>query len=549
MSLAKSSLLRTLIKRYQQARFIERNPDFDTQSLIDLEKSDPYTRRKFIKDSAKALTILGISSVIPFYGLRSRNANILIHENKTKALKTDPIVAIIGGGIAGLNCAYQLKKQNIIAKIYEADTRIGGRILSKEDALGHGLVTEFGGEFIDSNNADILDLVKEFGLELLDTHADIKENQLIHESYYFQYQKRTPYEVINEFRTIVSRIETDKLKCGREYETPFAKKMDNTSLEEYVTGLSSNSWFKDLLKFAYVAEFGMEASEQSSLNLLDMIETNLDDSFLIFGESDERYKVKGGNSRVTEELYKNLKDQVLMDMKLLSIKNLGNSYDLIFENGKTFKADIVVLAIPFTILRNIDLQIEGISPEKLKCINELGYGQNNKLILATNNRPWREQNNKQSGYLFHRDIHNGWDSSQMQNNNSGIGSYTIFLGGDESLKMANEAKNQNLKDQVPETYINNFIPKLDLMFSGMKNAYSGKHKAALWSNNPFIKASYASYSIGQWTNLSGKEMEPIGNIYFAGEHCSTDFQGYMNGGAETARRVAQTILTKINSTK
>lgn len=549
MKFAKSSLLRTLLKRYNQARFIERNPDFDTQYFIDLENSDPYTRRKFIKDSAKALSIIGISSVIPFSGFKLRNANSLFHQNKTKALKNDPIVAIIGGGIAGLNCAYQLKKQNIIAKIYEADTRIGGRIHSKEDSLGNGLITEFGGEFIDSNNTDILDLVKEFGLELIDTHLDIKENHLIFECYYFQHQKRTPYEVINEFRKIVSRIEADKLKCGREYETPFAKKIDNTCLEEYIVGFECSSWFKDLLKYAYVAEFGMEATEQSAINLLDMIETNLDDSFLIFGESDERYKVKGGNSTVTKELYKNLKDQVLLDMKLLSIKNSGSSYELIFENGKTCKADILVLAIPFTILRNIDLQIEGISPEKLKCIKELGYGQNNKLILATNSRPWREHNNKYSGYLFHRDIHNGWDSSQLQNNNSGIGSYTIFLGGNESLKMAIEAKNQNIKDQVPEAYINNFIPKLDVMFSGMKNAYTGKHKAALWSNNPYINASYASYSIGQWTSISGKEIEPIGNIYFAGEHCSSDFQGYMNGGAETARRVANTILTKINNTK
>jgi len=83
----------------------------------------------------------------------------------------------------------------------------------------------------------------------------------------------------------------------------------------------------------------------------------------------------------------------------------------------------------------------------------------------------------------------------------------------------------------------------------MKKEFTGNHKAALWSNNPFINASYASYSVGQWTSISGKEFEPVGNVMFAGEHCSSDFQGYMNGGAETGRRVAEAILAKVKSIK
>lgn len=41
---------------------------------------------------------------------------------------------------------------------------------------------------------------------------------------------------------------------------------------------------------------------------------------------------------------------------------------------------------------------------------------------------------------------------------------------------------------------------------------------------------------------------PIGDVYFAGEHCSVDFQGFMNGAAETGRVAAEQILEKINKT-
>jgi monoamine oxidase len=40
-------------------------------------------------------------------------------------------------------------------------------------------------------------------------------------------------------------------------------------------------------------------------------------------------------------------------------------------------------------------------------------------------------------------------------------------------------------------------------------------------------------------------MNHVGNILFAGEHCSNDHFGYMNGAAETGRLAAESILKKL----
>ena len=72
-----------------------------------------------------------------------------------------PTIAIIGAGIAGLNCAYQLQKKGIYATVYEGNNRLGGRILTRHNAVGQGLYTEFGAEFINSDHAEILDLAAE----------------------------------------------------------------------------------------------------------------------------------------------------------------------------------------------------------------------------------------------------------------------------------------------------------------------------------------------------------------------------------------------------
>jgi monoamine oxidase len=42
--------------------------------------------------------------------------------------------------------------------------------------------------------------------------------------------------------------------------------------------------------------------------------------------------------------------------------------------------------------------------------------------------------------------------------------------------------------------------------------------------------------------MRGLEGEAVETLHFAGEHCSFDAQGYMEGGCETGMRVAEQLL-------
>ncbi len=42
--------------------------------------------------------------------------------------------------------------------------------------------------------------------------------------------------------------------------------------------------------------------------------------------------------------------------------------------------------------------------------------------------------------------------------------------------------------------------------------------------------------------MYGVEGERVGNLFFAGEHTSLEYQGYMEGGCETGQAVAIAIL-------
>jgi monoamine oxidase len=42
---------------------------------------------------------------------------------------------------------------------------------------------------------------------------------------------------------------------------------------------------------------------------------------------------------------------------------------------------------------------------------------------------------------------------------------------------------------------------------------------------------------------------PVGNLFFAGEHCSYDFQGYMNGAAQSGADTARAVMSVVSGTK
>ncbi len=195
--------------------------------------------------------------------------------------------------------------------------------------------------------------------------------------------------------------------------------------------------------------------------------------------------------------------------------------------------DLVILTVPFTVLREIDIQME-LPPIKRQVIRELGYGTNTKFIVETQSRTWRQAGYR--GYLFNERIHNGWDSAQMQQNNEGTGTFTCYYGGERGKNAARGTEAEQLS---------HIMPALDAAVPGTKAALTGKMELAHWTANPFIRGSYSCLKPGQVTAFDGVAFDPVRRLYFAGEHCSTDFWGFMNGGAETGRKVADKVLKKM----
>ncbi len=86
------------------------------------------------------------------------------------------------------------------------------------------------------------------------------------------------------------------------------------------------------------------------------------------------------------------------------------------------------------------------------------------------------------------------------------------------------------------------LNQLEAIFPGVTAQWTGKAMLSTPFTDPNLLLAYSYYKPGQYTTFSGYEKVPMGRIHFAGEHCSINFQGFMEGGAEEGQRAANEIL-------
>jgi monoamine oxidase len=481
-----------------------------------------FSRREFVKGALA----LGAASMIP----------------ACVKGKDGPRIAIVGAGIAGLHAAHVLAKGGLRADVYEAGARVGGRILTLRNIVAPGLYTEAGGEFIDSTHTDMLSLAREMGLAIKDGLGP-EHSSLIDNAWLFGGRPRSEAEVAAAVRDLTAGIQIDigglpdDISAGA---TGRVAELDRMSLEEYFDRRGVTGWLRDLLIAAYVSEFGLDAGRQSCLNLLTLVSLDVTDGrFRIFGDSDERFRIEGGNQALTDALAARYESSLRLNHRLEAIGADGEGYRLSFQGpgGAVERpADAVILALPFTLLRSVDFRLE-LPGAKRKCIAELDYGTNSKLFLGFSSRPWRKAGFSGS-FFTDQSIQCGWDHTKVQPGPSG--GITIFQGGTAGMELARGG---------PAAQADEMSATLDQVFPGSKAARNGSVGAFHWPTYPLSLGSYACYQPGQWTGLAGEEGKPVGNLFFAGEHCSIDFQGYMNGGAITGRMAAEAILAKSGAAK
>lgn len=482
-----------------------------------------FSRRQFLQRGALAAGAVGVSSL----GMRPLFAS------------NSPRFLIVGAGVAGLTIAYRLQQAGIPVDIVDAAPRMGGRLRSLANQAGCPNPVELGGEFIDTCHRSIQRLVKELGLPIADLRS--ADQDLTPEVFYFGGESLSHDWVVEAFTPLAERIQQDVAALGGRQPTyrhrsPFATALDRLSLEDYLETVDLDPKLRSLVRVAYVTEYGLDSHEQTCLNMLFLIgrEPGL---WSTYGESDERWHIVGGNEQIVKMLAQRVQAPVRLETRLEAIRETGDrTYQVSLRHGHTSQErvyDSVILAMPFSVLRHVELDVE--MPDlKRAAIASLGYGTCSKLVVPMRDRLWRNRYHSTMSVYTDLALQNTWESSRYAPGHSGW--ITNLRGGREGLELGRDRPNDQAK---------RLLADLDPLFPGIQQVQRGRSCRAVWAAEPYALGSYACYRPGQTTRFGGIESEPVGNLWFAGEHCSIASQGYINGAVESAEQVARQILTRV----
>ena len=445
-------------------------------------------------------------------------------------------VIVVGAGLAGLCAAYQLDRAGHDVMVLEAQRRPGGRVETLRD-FAEDLCGEAGATRIPEHHHFTLKYVKTFGLELdpfLPAGASV-------------YHLRG--------RRLVVRPD-DKPEWPLDL-TPAERALGLSGMSEKAYGqlvsrigdASSPRWSppEELRKYdriTFTELLRQQGLSDAAIHLRRAASGGFDDTVAGEGDSALRrlrtialemsspyYKIRGGNDRLPRAFALRLAHKIRYGCPVLRIERGDAGVRVVWnERGGTQSrsADRVIVAVPFTLLRRIDIT-PPFSEEKARAIAELSYGSSTKVFLQTRTRFWAEQGLNGFGYTDLHDYMQVWELGHNQPGPRGLlVAYTKFSGSHEFDRLDEERRLVTAVEAVAKVH-----PELPRHLEGSRSKS--------WDEDPWARGAFAILRPGDVTRLEPHVAPAEGRVHFAGEHTSPWLGGWMHSALESGERAAREI--------
>jgi monoamine oxidase len=433
----------------------------------------------------------------------------------------------------------------LAATVYEANAeRAGGRCWTLRDYFSDGLITEHGGSFLNSNQKAVRALAASLGLqeETVDG-GDLPSGEevfFIGGGLYSAAEANADWEQFG--------YEAVKKAAGEASSEAGEARLDAMSVPEWLesSAIDTSCRFGKLMMANTVTENGGDPAEQSALDLIELLSSNKRKSLQPLPGDDERYHLVGGNDQLVSGMIAALvAETVQHDHVLVAIRsNADRSTTLTFDVGGAsvdVTADYVVLALPFSTLRAVDLSKSGLPADKRRVIRTMGMGTNAKVHLELSQKTWPALGYSGASYGEWQRLACGWDDTVQLGPQASPALYLAFPGGRAGARgLSGEAHGP-----APSADAAWALGEIEKVFPGTKAAFTGRAYEDHWALDPWVRGAYSYYRVGQASSYGAIAGRTDGRILFAGEHTSIANIGFLDGAVETGERAARKLLRKL----
>jgi len=335
-----------------------------------------------------------------------------------------PSVVVVGAGLAGLSAAVQLMKDGARVAVIEARARVGGRVMTIRHAFAQNQHAEAGGDFIDEEQEEIRRLANDYGLTL---------RPILRRGFWFVRQKGRggihgrPISGQRAWKPLAEQakplVRAYRL-AEQQWDGAVARSLAQRSVAHWLDEIQADGSMRSMVR-GLRGFFLADPEQLSLLVLIDQLASEAPGQGAIS-------RIEGGNDRLPSAMAATLGDALHLKTVVAAVHQHGASIRLTVHGAAgdqaPMRADYVILAVPVTTLRSIDIR-PALPIEQAKAFARLEYGRVTKSLLQFDHRFWKRKG-RASAYGTDAPTGAIWDGNEEQRSRAGI--LTLMAGGQAS---------------------------------------------------------------------------------------------------------------------
>jgi monoamine oxidase len=448
-------------------------------------------------------------------------------------------VIVVGAGIAGLVAAFELMQSGHDVTVFEARMRPGGRIHTLRDEFADGLHAEAGAIDFGDAYTVLQHYISAFNLPFNEDGATEKVSGA--KDVYYLNNKRYlvgsgseldwPYALSAEERKLglhglwVRYLTPVMQRIGKPTDAGWpsstARELDGLTINDFLRKQGASDAVLAVLRMTFLGE---DYDHISALQ--DMVWQPF------FDRNNKWMNLKGGNDLLPKAFAERLGKRMRYGAALRRLTQDKNRVHLSVTRGGALEqvdADRVILTIPFSTLRNVELD-DSFSAQKRAVISKLRYDSASHVFLQSRSRFWMEQGIS------------GFATTDLPIRV--VLNYTEAQPGPRAiLGIETEGTNSRLIAAMkPKERVRWSLENVTKIYPEMAENFEGG-TSVVWDDEPWSLGAGAYYAPGEMTTMFPHVARPEGRVHFAGEHTSELY--VMEGAAQSGIRAAREVSAAV----